>query len=72
MRKSNQPKFWTILFLLIMVSSHIGQAQTGCLTLEPTDSAYQAIPWYGDESNYTVLGRMYDSLYNLYAPSGCG
>ncbi|MEQ8237960.1 MAG: hypothetical protein RIA69_02045 [Cyclobacteriaceae bacterium] len=40
-----------------------------CYHPDPTDSAYQAVPWYGDESNYTVLDRMYDSLYNLYGPS---
>ncbi|MEQ8238729.1 MAG: hypothetical protein RIA69_05925 [Cyclobacteriaceae bacterium] len=40
-----------------------------CYTADPDTTAYKQIPWYGDESNYTVLERMYDSLINIYAPS---
>ena len=40
-----------------------------CNTPNPTESDYKAIPWYGDESNYTSLDRMYDSLISIYDSS---
>ena len=40
-----------------------------CNTPNPTESDYKAIPWYGDESNYTALDRKYDSLITIYGSS---
>lgn len=62
----------TIVLLMVIMWNSISSdtyAQD-CHTPSPDTTDYKQIPWYGDESNYTVLDRMYDSLYNLYAPSG--
>jgi len=39
----------------------------GCHMPDPDTVDYKQIPWYGDESNYTVLDRMY---YEMNAELG--
>lgn len=53
-----------IVFMLSCLSSSIYSQD--CLTPDATTSDFESIPWYGDESSYTTLERMYDSLINIY------
>ena len=60
-----------ILSLIVFMSSSLKNELSAqfCNTPNPTESDYKAIPWYGDESNYTSLDRMYDSLISIYDSS---
>lgn len=52
-----------VLLMVITWSciSSVAYAQD-CHTPDPDTTDYKQIPWYGDESNYTVLDRMYVSV----------
>ena len=60
-----------ILSLIVFMSSSLKNELSAqfCNTPNPTESDYKAIPWYGDESNYTALDRKYDSLITIYGSS---
>ena len=55
-----------IAFFTTFYSEAISQ---DCGTEAPSEAYYTSIPWYGDESEYTMLDKKYDSLMALYSPS---
>jgi len=65
-----------ILLLLIFTSNGfdllaqqyvaVAPIEETCGTPDMSADDYEALPWYGDESDYPFLDRYYDSLASIY------